>query len=101
LDCGEVYEYVATVFTLDETITLFCVEPFHFTLHAEHSLRVQMNVSCAHNSTIPPDVTDVNCNKSNHFPFDKTRFLSPKFSKNSGINTLFTIYSHYESSMEA
>jgi hypothetical protein len=34
LDCGEVYEYVATLFRLDESIAFFCVKPFHFTLHA-------------------------------------------------------------------
>jgi len=34
LNCGEVYEYVAAVFSFDETVTFFCVEPFYFTLHA-------------------------------------------------------------------
>lgn len=33
LNCGEVYEYVFTVFLCDETITFFCVEPFYCTLH--------------------------------------------------------------------
>ncbi len=33
LNCGEVNEYVSTLFCLDEAITLLCVEPFNFSLH--------------------------------------------------------------------
>jgi hypothetical protein len=33
LNSGEMDEYVVTVVALDETITLFCVEPFYFASH--------------------------------------------------------------------
>lgn len=37
LDRGVVYEYIATVFALDESITFFSIEPFNLTLHLRAS----------------------------------------------------------------
>jgi hypothetical protein len=34
LDGGKVYEYVFSIFALNETETFFCVEPFYSTDHA-------------------------------------------------------------------
>lgn len=54
------YEYVSAVFALDESITFFCVKPFNFTLHAKHSLHLQIAVGYAHTLTIPSEPLNVN-----------------------------------------
>ena len=39
LNCREMNEYIAAIFSLNKTITFFCAKPFYFTNHFETSYK--------------------------------------------------------------
>lgn len=47
LDRRVMYEYIATVFTFNKTITFFCAKPFYFTVHNKILLKKQFQLSCS------------------------------------------------------
>lgn len=48
LDCGEVYEYIASTFNFDETETFFCVKPFNCTFQVNNLLKIPPSMANIH-----------------------------------------------------